>query len=1146
MQHIPTTLEEQLLLKAIRDQSPWENLPKRLQAVLTSKEEWHRRIIDHCIRKRLQWNQCFARKVCKEGEYYEEMMRYLRKNLALFPYHLAEYVCRVMRVSPFRYYCDMIFEVLKNEQPYDSIPNFSAADALRLTGIGRNEYIDIMNKCRSKDNSFDTRDDLDEFEYDLEEEFDPKEVDEPGMLQVVKDAIIEDESQYRIGDEAEMTNDPVYDDDAEEEIAEDTFDLVSSFATIGDESIDYQNKYWDSDEFKGDNELMMLENDKFRDEKIMWKLNKSIAKELLPTQPVDFPVEPWWGVCLVNFTLEEFKKLTEEETATIDKVCKEEVNSFVLFDPDIVRGLYRRGLIYLDIPVYPDDRFKVSRLEGFVSNREQSYEDPIEELLYAVFVVSSENATVAELAATLQANLSQLQAAASFACRLGWAIKLLDPESILHDSSIHGSANNVLSDDDESFNASISSEKSGQQNHGLVAEKDRTISGTAHVAFVVDANITSYLMMGSVSPDCTLHIMPGLKSHAVTLYEAGKLGDSSIADLCKDLSTLEGKKFEGELQEFANHAFSLRCVLECLQSGGVVEDDKNERTINLTDTQRHQPGGVADGDKETITETNTQNPFMDATSSLISEIRISDTNEAKTYYNGDSSKHDHTSIHQTDSFEECDVANAHLLACSETSAKDNTSKQENESLRDQQVASVDGPENERIIPKRKRKYRVDVLRCESLASLAPKTLERLFLRDYDIIVSMVPLPASSVLPGPSGPFHFGPPSYSSMTPWMKLVLYSLVENGPISVVLMKGQCLRLLPVPLAGCEKALIWSWDGSTVGGLGGKFEGNLVNGNVLLHCLNSMLKHSAVLVQPLSRYDLDSSGRTVYVDIALPLKNFDGSIQPIGSDMGLDPEGIANLNTLLNELSTKIELLTVGYIRLLRLRKAIHSNMFSSDDNKYEWVPLSLEFGIPLFNPKLCGRICERIVSSHLLQTDWLSEHHDAMQDLRKRLYDLCSEYQATGRTARLFYRIDQVRESPRHLISYASGRWNPLLDPSTPISGASSEHQRLKLINRQRCRPEILSFDGNILRSYALSSIYEAGAQPFEESTSADGTKHESDEEHSREVVLPGVNLLFDGASLHPFDICACLQARQPVLLIAEASSASTLMQATRTSL
>lgn len=39
----------------------------------------------------------------------------------------------------------------------------------------------------------------------------------------------------------------------------------------------------------------------------MWKLNKSIAKEMLPTQPVDFTIEPWWGVCLVNFTIEEFK-----------------------------------------------------------------------------------------------------------------------------------------------------------------------------------------------------------------------------------------------------------------------------------------------------------------------------------------------------------------------------------------------------------------------------------------------------------------------------------------------------------------------------------------------------------------------------------------------------------------------------------------------------------------------------------------------------------------------------------------------------------------------------------------------------------------------------------------------------------------------
>ncbi|AQK86166.1 FAM91A1-like protein [Zea mays] len=382
-QQMAATVEEQMMVKAIREESSWEVLPKRIQAALVSKEEWHRRVVNYCIRKRLPWSSCFARKVCKEGDYYEDLMRYLRKNLALYPYHLADFICRVMRISPFRYYCDVLFEAMKNEQPYDSIPNFSAADALRITGVGRNEFIDIMNKCRSK--------------------------------------------------------------------------------------------------------------------KIMWKLNKSIAKELLPAEPADLAIEPWWGVRFVNFTLEEFKKLSEDETSAIDKICKEEVNSYVLFDPEVVRGLYRRGMVYFDVPVYPDDRFRVSRLEGFVSNKDQSYEDPIEELLYAVFVVSSENATVAELATTLQVDLYQLQAAASFACRLGWAVKLLDTDSVLRDSSTPALSNNILSDEVESSRTSVASEKSGHELLSSDSDGHKN-SGMAYVGFIVDANVTSYLMMGSLSP----------------------------------------------------------------------------------------------------------------------------------------------------------------------------------------------------------------------------------------------------------------------------------------------------------------------------------------------------------------------------------------------------------------------------------------------------------------------------------------------------------------------------------------------------------------------------------------------------------------------------------------------------------------------
>ncbi|KAI4366560.1 hypothetical protein MLD38_022422 [Melastoma candidum] len=558
-----------LNLFAINEECPWESLPKRLQVTLSTKDEWHRRIVEHSIKKRLQWRSSFARKVCKESEYYEDLMQYLRRNLALFLYHLAEYVCRVMRISPFRYYCDMIFEVMRNEQPYDNIPNFSAANALRLTGIGRNEFIDIMNRCRSK--------------------------------------------------------------------------------------------------------------------KIMWKLNKSIAKEMLPIQPVDFPIEPWWGICLVNFTLEEFK----------------------------------RGLVFFDVPAYPDDRFKVARLEGFVSNREQSYEDPIEELLYALFVVSRENATIAELASTLQADIAPLQAPASFAWRLGWDLKIIDPSSVLQDVSVPGTPRSILTEGDYSY--------------------------------------------------------AGMES-----------------------SIFQEPNLRGELQEFANHAFSLRCVLECFQSGGVAMDTHLNEVVIKWVIYLH-------------------------TSGHISDVPIEETN--------------HENKDESSSVEE-------------------------------KMTMIEGfePHTAKGSERRRKSYHVDILRCESLASLAPATLDRLFQRDYDIVVSVIPLPFSSVLPGPQGPIHFGPPSYSSLTPWMKLVLYSTAMSGPLSVVLMKGQCLRLLPAPLAGCEKALIWSWDGSTVGGLGGKFEGNLVKGGVLLHCLNSLLKYSALLVQPLSRYDLDESSRVVTLDVPLP----------------------------------------------------------------------------------------------------------------------------------------------------------------------------------------------------------------------------------------------------------------------------------------
>ena len=60
----------------------------------------------------------------------------VQSRAQLFPYHLAEHVCRDLRVSPFRYYIDLLSAVLREEQSYDQIPNFTVRGAVGRNLIG--------------------------------------------------------------------------------------------------------------------------------------------------------------------------------------------------------------------------------------------------------------------------------------------------------------------------------------------------------------------------------------------------------------------------------------------------------------------------------------------------------------------------------------------------------------------------------------------------------------------------------------------------------------------------------------------------------------------------------------------------------------------------------------------------------------------------------------------------------------------------------------------------------------------------------------------------------------------------------------------------------------------------------------------------
>ncbi|GBG60524.1 hypothetical protein CBR_g5699 [Chara braunii] len=1209
--------EEGMVAKAIEEEMMWEFLPKRLKLYLSSSEEWSKRVKEHFIKKRLRWGEFLGRLGCREMEYYEDLVRYLRKNQALYPYHLSDITCRIMRISPFRYYCELLYEVMKHERSYDTIPNFSAADALRLTGIGRNEFIDIMNKCRAK--------------------------------------------------------------------------------------------------------------------KLMWKINKSILKEHLPSAPVDFNIDSWWNVCVVNISNEEYRKLAEEELAVLEKVVKEGASLVGELDLDIVRRLYRRGLVYYDVPVYSADRFQVSTLEGFVSNRDQSYEDPTEELLYQVFVASSEHATVAELAGTLQADLLQLEAAVSLACRLGYARKIFDPSNFLtKDGGVPGSPNSADSVGEDGGQGMMGYPGSlhDEMMDGLSPEHMAHMFGSygdlaglgrnlTRFALMVDANLTSYLMMGSLSP--------GLKRHAVTLFEAGKLNDASVTEIIDELQGIEGQKLEGELQRFADHAVSLRHVLQCLQQGGqawdlpksagteekegdVAVEAGGERLAEVprgegmeADASGLSAGGFLSVREDRASDSASNGTGVDGAGGNPSdkgEVELAE-DEWQGWYEGPTKPERRWHVRAGDkdmvgdgngkqvgarASEGAEEAGADYGAQKRSTPGDDTECGTGDSLgmgvdlgRGESGEYVGSSQWKVGGPLRHQRLRcpVDMLRCESLAGLPPATLQRVMKRDYTVVVSMVPLMAAPPMVSSEGmgPVHFGPPSGAAVSPWMKLLLYAVAGSGPVTVALVQGQRLRVLPTALADCDKAIVWSWDGESLGGVGGKGEGTLVNGSILLHVLNSLLRQSAVLVQPLWEEDLGVGSKPETADLPLPLlEGSEGEAdiretahpyspwrgasvggkdtsQGGGSEEGKDVE-LHKLPAVIQSVN-ELELRTVGYIRMMKVSKQLANygggggQQMSRWDRPAVWVPQSVEFGVPLFKTELCKSVCEGAIRACLFDSAALERHRTAMMNLRVKLRDFISDYRAGGPIATAAYLGLPQQEWCGSGVSFAcdrrsrlgslddfsvSGRLSPIASPryvSGEQRGASGEQRP-----HRRLRSEVASFDSsdpsfslchlassqdslkNFLRGGSGGStpprVFQAPHRVVEDTLrSEDGTPGttgqpggpgaaggvggavvEDEEEEvvlpgstpprvfqaphrvvedtlrsedgtpgttgqpggpgaaggvggavvedeEEEVVLPGVNLLFDGSQLLPLDVSTCLQGRLPASLVAEVAFASGLI-------
>lgn len=135
----------------IRENIPWSNLSADIKVILgNSSKEYEKRVVEYSIQNQLRYKGNLVRHMKKSEEaYYEQLLRFSETHLMLYPYHLSDITVTEMRLSPFSYYANILTEMLNTEKSYDSLPNFTAADAVRLLGIGRNQYIDLMNQTRS-------------------------------------------------------------------------------------------------------------------------------------------------------------------------------------------------------------------------------------------------------------------------------------------------------------------------------------------------------------------------------------------------------------------------------------------------------------------------------------------------------------------------------------------------------------------------------------------------------------------------------------------------------------------------------------------------------------------------------------------------------------------------------------------------------------------------------------------------------------------------------------------------------------------------------------------------------------------------------------------------------------------------------------
>jgi hypothetical protein len=433
-------MADESILRAVKAGRSYGDLPQRARDLI-SKSAWNKKVSETCARKRLRWDSIDSlQEACKEGDYYAQVVKLSTAAQQLFPYHLFPEV----GITPFKYYIGILHQVLKKDQAFAQIPNFTAADMVRVTGIGRDEYVPLMQACKAKrilwkvNRDSAIRDQLPVEPLDL--------LVEPWwQLRALPSALDNFTSTSATTSATSSWSSPT--------LAAATNKLVGKNFQAGDQHQQQQQQDTTQEDQVGCEE---------REERAF--LSDLLRQPMVVDHIQDGKL---------------WKRLYRRGLIHIE----------VPMDADDC------------IAVPPLEGF-VSNKDGDEDS------DPVEKLLYGMFFAASARTTIRELAHVLDAPLSEVREAASVACRLGFARRTTQERrvSISHMIQSPDGLNSATSELNSSREMAAAAEGQSPSNlqPGLAdaaAAAGGDLNERKGIAFVVDTQVTATLMMGSLLKD---------------------------------------------------------------------------------------------------------------------------------------------------------------------------------------------------------------------------------------------------------------------------------------------------------------------------------------------------------------------------------------------------------------------------------------------------------------------------------------------------------------------------------------------------------------------------------------------------------------------------------------------------------------------